>query len=117
MPVALQTWPARLIALSISLDPDERAAPSKCFRYCIIHTELVSRLQRPYTSQSRIVLGAGFLRILRTLRLLHTYQRAEIEAVVLRPDELKKSSAGRKPFASLASFNSPCLVVLFRRLG
>jgi hypothetical protein len=25
--------------------------------------------------------------------------RAEIEAVVLRPDELKKSSAGRKPFA------------------
>jgi hypothetical protein len=26
--------------------------------------------------------------------------RAEIEAVVLTPDELKKSSAGRKPFVS-----------------
>ena len=30
--------------------------------------------------------------------------RAEIEAVVLTPDELKKSSAGRKPFDAILMF-------------
>jgi IS5 family transposase len=34
--------------------------------------------------------------------------RAEIEAVVLIPDELKKSSAGRKPFDA---------ILMFRMLG
>src|SRR3979411_2917552 len=31
--------------------------------------------------------------------------RAEIEAVVLTPDELKKSSAGRKPFDAMLMFS------------
>ena len=32
--------------------------------------------------------------------------RAEIEAVVLTPDELKKSSAGRKPFDAILMFRN-----------
>src|SRR6476661_653600 len=32
--------------------------------------------------------------------------RAEIEAVVLTPDELKKSSAGRKPFDAILMFRT-----------
>jgi IS5 family transposase len=31
--------------------------------------------------------------------------RAEIEAVMLTPDELKKSSAGRKPFDAMLMFS------------
>src|SRR5262245_40387326 len=38
--------------------------------------------------------------------------RAEIEAVVLTPDELKKSSAGRKPFDAILMFRMPVLQTL-----
>ena len=41
--------------------------------------------------------------------------RAEIEAVVLTPDELKKSSAGRKPFDAMLMFRM--LVLQARFLG
>ena len=34
--------------------------------------------------------------------------RAEIEAVVLRPDEAKKSKAGRKPFDAIMMFRMCC---------
>src|ERR1700754_3449203 len=36
--------------------------------------------------------------------------RAEIEAVVLTPDELKKSSAGRKPFDAMLMFRMLVLI-------
>jgi hypothetical protein len=35
--------------------------------------------------------------------------RAAIEAVVLTPDELKKRSAGRKPFDAILMFRMPVL--------
>src|SRR5258708_12093749 len=38
--------------------------------------------------------------------------RAEIEAVVLTPDELKKSSAGRKPFDAMLMFRMLVLQAL-----
>ena len=38
--------------------------------------------------------------------------RAEIEAVVLTPDELKKSSAGRKPFDAILMFRMLVLQAL-----
>src|SRR5260370_11742634 len=38
--------------------------------------------------------------------------RAEIEAVVLPPDELKKSSAGRKPFDAILMFRMLVLQAL-----
>src|SRR3979411_1969502 len=39
--------------------------------------------------------------------------RAEIEAVVLTPDELKKSSAGRKPFDAMLMFRMLVLQALY----
>ena len=39
--------------------------------------------------------------------------RAEIEAVVLTPDELKKSSAGRKPFDAIVMFRMLVLQALY----
>src|SRR5881275_383600 len=39
--------------------------------------------------------------------------RAEIEAVVLTPDELKKSSAGRKPFDAILMFRMLVLQSLY----
>jgi hypothetical protein len=43
--------------------------------------------------------------------------RAEIEAVVLTPDELKKSSAGRKPFDAILIFRMPVLQALTNVAG
>ena len=54
-------------------------------------------------------LGAG--RSHRSSRTVESF-RAEIEAVVLTPDELKKSSAGRKPFDAMLMFRMLVLQAL-----
>ena len=43
--------------------------------------------------------------------------RAEIQAVVLTPDELKKSSAGRKPFDAILMFRMLVLQALKNLIG
>ena len=43
--------------------------------------------------------------------------RAEIEAVVLTPDELKKSSAGRKPFDAILMFRMLVLQAAQQSVG